>query len=71
MTTDWKQEMHVRMCLAQVEAGYVEIDENGEARLTEKGKKRVAKWLDGLPYGAEVLIDLAFCESHELPVSLF
>jgi Mn-dependent DtxR family transcriptional regulator len=64
-------EYYVSVATQLVEAGFITIDENGDARLTEKGKKRAARRLDKLPTGDEILLNLAFCEAHEVPVSLF
>lgn len=66
-----QNEFYVSLATQLVEEGFILIDEYGEATLTEKGKKRVAKRLDKLPAGDEILLDIAFCEGHSVPVSLF
>lgn len=58
------------MAVQLVEEGYIVTNEYGYARLTEKGKKRAAQRLDKLPAGDEVLLNLAFCEGHEISVSV-
>lgn len=66
-----QNQAYVSMATQLLEERFIEIDEKGDARLTEKGKKRVAARLDKLPWGDEILLDIAFCESHDIPVSLF
>lgn len=64
-------QFYVSTCKQLLEDGLVMIDENNDAWLTEKGKKRVAKILDKLTPGQEVMLQLAMSESRNTPVSLF
>ena len=38
--------------------------------MTEKGKKKAAARLDKLPTADYIFLNLAFCESHQIPVNL-
>jgi hypothetical protein len=69
-TTDWQQEARTNAIKRQQKAGYIELNETGDTVLTEAGKQRVAKLLDRLPDGYDVLIELAVFESHGISVDL-
>jgi hypothetical protein len=64
-------QFYVSTCKQLLDDGFVTIDENNDAWLTEKGKKRVAKILDKLTPGQEVMLQLAMSESRNTATSLF
>jgi hypothetical protein len=67
----WQQQAYVSSAQRLIADGFVVIDESGDTVLTEKGKQRAAARLDKLPDGDEILLDLAFCSAHDIPVSIF
>lgn len=66
-----EESLYVATAKQLIEEGCLVIDEQGDTYLTEKGKKKVAAKLDRMTPGEEVLLQIAFCEHHEVSVSLF
>jgi predicted transcriptional regulator len=64
------KQLYISTSQQLVEEGLIMFDENEDARLTDKGKKRVAKMLDKLSPGQEVMLQLAFAEAHGMSVSM-
>lgn len=67
----WLIDLYTKVATELLETGFLLVDENGEARLTEKGKRRVAKLLDKLTPGEEVMLMVGIFEDSDVPVSLF
>jgi len=69
-TIDGKKDIHVRNASKLLEQGFIALDEDGGAILTVKGKKRVEYRLNNLQSGDEILLNVAFCESHSIRADL-
>lgn len=67
---EWMQQMQRRKTEQLIEEGFIQIDEFGELKLTDQGKQRAATRLDRLPDGDEILLHVAFCESHDIPLMI-
>ena len=67
---DWVRKMRERQTQQLIEEGFIFADEYRTLHLTEKGKCRAAARLDKLPPGDEILLEVAFCEAHNLALRL-
>lgn len=61
---EWLEQLHNRQTEQLIEEGFIQVDEFGDITLTEKGVKRAAARLDKLPDGDEILLTVAFCQTH-------
>jgi Mn-dependent DtxR family transcriptional regulator len=68
MDSNWLDEFKERQKSQLREQGFIEVNENGEVALTDKGKSRVANRLDRLPLGDEFLIQVAVLDAHGITV---
>jgi len=51
-----------------VRKGLMQVDENGQETLTDKGRAAVVRAINSLPDGEEFLIELAVFEGHGISV---
>ncbi len=67
---NWMKEHRERTALELQERGFIAVDEYGQARLTEKGKKRAAARLDNMPIGDDILLEIAVCEAYDVSANI-
>ncbi len=68
---DWREKLYVSTAEQMLVEKLITMDEYGDARLTEKGKDQAAKIFDKLSTKQEILLQVAFGEHHNIPMSLF
>jgi Mn-dependent DtxR family transcriptional regulator len=68
---DWREKVYVATAEQMLVEKLIVVDENGDAHLTEKGKTQAAKIFDKLSTKQEILLNVAFGEHHDIPMSLF
>ncbi|RAU92487.1 hypothetical protein [Paenibacillus sp. YN15] len=50
---------------------HIVLDENADVQITPEGERRIKALFNRISPEEKILLDIAFCQAHEIPPKLF